>query len=188
MYSIFILGRIVLGTDHQSSSFPCSSINRFYQINHFLLIFHCPINLIVVSRPQIDHYVFVSVKKHDCARIVYLVHLVKVGNLGYIHLHIISIRSSLNSSWNEPNNVDCDENAPDKQRQSSLPGRQCYTTPRPFSYKSDPSVQNSRYYLHCLFPLCVRTQSCPNRITTARSSSFSMAWSTCQPDFRCGRK
>jgi hypothetical protein len=49
-----------------------------FQVFANLLVFHCPIDLIVVSCAQIDHDVLVAEEEHDGTRIVQLVHLVEV--------------------------------------------------------------------------------------------------------------
>jgi hypothetical protein len=43
---------------------------------------------VVVSCTEINHHVFVSVKKHDCARIIQLIHFVEIWYLSNVHLKI----------------------------------------------------------------------------------------------------
>lgn len=60
--SISVLCRIILGWHHQTSSFPCSSVHCFNNVYHLLLVFHCPVDLVVVTGAQINHDVFVPEK------------------------------------------------------------------------------------------------------------------------------
>ena len=50
-----------------------------------MLIVHGPVNLIVVTRSEVNHYVFVSEEKHDRAWVIELIHGVEVRDLLYIN-------------------------------------------------------------------------------------------------------
>lgn len=76
-----VSGRIILGTDDQTTSLLGTSIHRFKNVNELLLILKNPFDLVVVTGSQIDHHVLVSEEEHEGARVIQLVHLVEVGNL-----------------------------------------------------------------------------------------------------------
>lgn len=48
---------------------------------HLLFVVERPRDLVVVSRPEVDHDVLVAEEEHDGARVVQLVHVVKVRHL-----------------------------------------------------------------------------------------------------------
>lgn len=91
------LGGHTFWTDDQTSPFLGSAVNRFNDINQFLLILQHPIQLVVVSRPKIAHlyedqqavdvqkqgayHVLVAEEEHECHGIIELVHLLEVWNL-----------------------------------------------------------------------------------------------------------
>ena len=54
-------------------------------VDEFLLVGHWPVDLVVVSGPKINHYVLVSVEKHNRRGVVQLVHGIEVGNLCDVH-------------------------------------------------------------------------------------------------------
>lgn len=76
-----VFGGIVLGCDHETSSLACTPVHRLYDVNEFLLVCHGPVDLVIVTRPKIDHDVLVSEEKHNRARIVQLVHRVEIRHL-----------------------------------------------------------------------------------------------------------
>ena len=76
---ILILGTIILWRNDQTSPFLCASIHSLNNIDHLLLILQSPVNLIIITGPQIDHDMFIPEKEHDCARIVKFIHLVEIG-------------------------------------------------------------------------------------------------------------
>ena len=49
---------------------------KFHLAN--LLVFHGPVDLVVVSGAQVNHHVLVAEEEHDGAGVVELVHLVEV--------------------------------------------------------------------------------------------------------------
>lgn len=57
--SISVFCRIILWWHHQTSSFSRSSVHRFNNVYHLLLVLHCPVDLVVVTGAQINHDVFV---------------------------------------------------------------------------------------------------------------------------------
>lgn len=79
--SIAIFGGVVFGRHHQTPPFPCAPVHRLHDINHLLFIIYRPVDLIVVTCTQINHYVLVPKEVHHRARVVQLVHLVKVRHL-----------------------------------------------------------------------------------------------------------
>lgn len=79
---ILVTSRIILRSNHQPPPLPRPPKNRFHKINHLLFVLHCPINFIIIPRPQIDHHVFISIKKHDGTRVVEFVHFVEIGDFG----------------------------------------------------------------------------------------------------------
>jgi hypothetical protein len=64
---VLVLGRIVLGRDHQPPALSRPAIDHFDNVNHFLFVRQRPIDFVVVSGSEIDHDVFVSVKEHGRA-------------------------------------------------------------------------------------------------------------------------
>lgn len=73
MSLVSVFGRVVLGRNHQTSAFASPSVDCFNYINHLLLVFQRPINFIVVSCSQINHYVFVSEEEHNSTWIIQLI-------------------------------------------------------------------------------------------------------------------
>ena len=74
-------GKLTLGTLHQTPALLGATVDGLEDIDHLLLVEQLPIYLVIVSRSEITHHVFVSEEEHDCAGIVQLVHLVEVGHL-----------------------------------------------------------------------------------------------------------
>lgn len=81
---VSVLGRVVLGRDYQTTALTGTSIHRFHNVDHLLLVLQWPVDLVVVTRAQIDHNVLVAEEEHHRARIVQLVHLVEVRHLGNV--------------------------------------------------------------------------------------------------------
>jgi len=82
---VSVLGRIVLGGHDQTSALPGAPVDSFNDVNQLLFILHGPVDLVVVTSAQINHDVLVAEKEHARARIVQLVHLIKIRNLANIH-------------------------------------------------------------------------------------------------------
>ena len=83
--SISILGRVILGTYDQTKTFPRTSVHHLNNVYHFLLITKGPINFVVVSSAQVDHYVLIPVEEHGGTVVVQLVHLIKILDLVNVH-------------------------------------------------------------------------------------------------------
>ena len=67
--------------DHQTPALLRTSIDSLDDIDEFLLILQHPVQLVVVSRTEIAHHVFVAEEEHQSHGIPELVHLLEVGNL-----------------------------------------------------------------------------------------------------------
>jgi hypothetical protein len=78
---VSVSGRVILGTHDQTSTLLCTSVDGLDDINQLLLILQDPVQLVIVSRSEITHHVFVAEEEHDGHGIVELVHLVEVGDL-----------------------------------------------------------------------------------------------------------
>lgn len=83
--SITVLGRVILGCNHKTSSLARSSVHCFDYIYKLLLVVENPVDLVVVSCSQVDHDMLVPEKEHHRTRIVQLVHCIKVGDFGDIN-------------------------------------------------------------------------------------------------------
>ena len=79
--SVSVLCRVVLWRDHETPTLPGAPVDGLHDVHHLLLVLHGPVDLVVVSRAQVDHDVLVAEEEHDGARVVQLVHLVEVGDL-----------------------------------------------------------------------------------------------------------
>lgn len=60
---------------------PRTSINRLNDVDELLSIGDWPVDFVVISSAQVDHYVFISKEEHDGDRIVELIHFVEIRNL-----------------------------------------------------------------------------------------------------------
>ena len=83
---ILVLGRVVFRTDNQTTPFSGSPVNRFYDINHFLLVVNGPVYLVVVSwRAEMIQTIFANqiIFKfyHKFYHFPILVHLLKECDL-----------------------------------------------------------------------------------------------------------
>lgn len=67
---ISISGRVVLGTDDQTTAFLGALVDGLGDVDELLFIFEDPVDLVVVSGAAVDHDVFVAEEKHDGAGIV----------------------------------------------------------------------------------------------------------------------
>lgn len=61
--SVSVFSGIVFGRDNKTSSFSCSSVYRFNNVYHLLLVLHSPVDLIVVACAQINHDVLGPTKQ-----------------------------------------------------------------------------------------------------------------------------
>lgn len=67
---VSVLRGVVLGRYDQAATLPGASVNSLDDVNHLLLVFHGPVDLVVVSGPQVNHDVLVPEEKHDSTRVV----------------------------------------------------------------------------------------------------------------------
>ena len=67
-------------------TFSCSSKYAFDNVDQFLAIREGPVDLVVVTSPQIDHNVLVTEEKHHRTWIVQFVHGSEVGHFGDVNL------------------------------------------------------------------------------------------------------
>jgi hypothetical protein len=81
---VLILGTVVLRRDNQPPSLLRSSIHRLNDINHLLFILQCPVDLVIIPRPQINHHMFIAEEEHHRTGIVKLVHFVEIRDFVYI--------------------------------------------------------------------------------------------------------
>lgn len=72
---------LTLGADNQTTALLRALVNGFNDVDQLLLVLQHPIQLVIVTRSEIAHHVFVPVKEHDRHRIVELVHRVEIGDL-----------------------------------------------------------------------------------------------------------
>lgn len=72
---------LTLGTDDQTTALFRALVDGFDNVDQLLLVLQYPIQLIIVTRSEIAHHVFIAVEEHDRHRIVELVHRVKIGDL-----------------------------------------------------------------------------------------------------------
>ena len=59
VFLVTVLGGVVLGSDHQTTALPGTPVDRLHNVNELLLVLEGPVDLVVVSRPEIDHNVLV---------------------------------------------------------------------------------------------------------------------------------
>lgn len=79
--SVLVLGRIVLVRDDETASSARPAIDNLDEVDELLDVVHGPVDFVVVARPEVDHDVLIAEEEHGRARVVELVHLVKVGRL-----------------------------------------------------------------------------------------------------------
>lgn len=73
-------GRIIFWRNDETSTFGRPPVDSLDNINEFLFVRYSPVDLIVVTRSQVDHDMFISVEEHECTIIVQFVHLVEIRN------------------------------------------------------------------------------------------------------------
>ena len=78
---VSVFGGIIFGRNHQTSTLPRPPVNSLHNVHQLLFVLHGPVYLVVISRPKIDHDVFVSEEEHGGAGVVQLVHLIEIRNL-----------------------------------------------------------------------------------------------------------
>lgn len=80
-YLISISCRVILRTNHKTSSLFRTLVNRLDDIDQLLFILQYPIQLVVITGPKIAHHVLVSEEEHQGHRVVEFVHLFEIGHL-----------------------------------------------------------------------------------------------------------
>jgi uncharacterized 2Fe-2S/4Fe-4S cluster protein (DUF4445 family) len=79
--SVSVSRGVILRRDDQTASLLRAFVNRFDDVNQFLLVLENPVEFVVVTGAEITHHVFVSEKEHNRNWVVEFVHLLEVGNL-----------------------------------------------------------------------------------------------------------
>lgn len=72
---------LTLGTDDQTTALLRTLVDGFDDVDQFLFVLQDPIQLVIVTRSEIAHHVFIAVEEHDRHRIVEFVHGVEIGDL-----------------------------------------------------------------------------------------------------------
>lgn len=80
-----VTGGVIFGRYDKTTALRGSAVNSFNDVNQLLFVIHCPVYLVVITSSEINHDMFVTIEEHDGARIVQLVHLVEVRDLGDIY-------------------------------------------------------------------------------------------------------
>ena len=75
---------VVFGANNETASLGRAAVHCLDEINHFLLAVDGPVDFVIIACAKIDHNMLVSVEKHNSARIIELVHFVKVGHLSRV--------------------------------------------------------------------------------------------------------
>lgn len=70
-----------LGTDDQTATLLCTLVDGLDDVDQLLLVLQYPIQLVIVSRAEIAHHVFISIEEHYRHCIVELVHLAEIRDL-----------------------------------------------------------------------------------------------------------
>jgi hypothetical protein len=70
--SIPVPSRIVLWTDNKASSFLCTLVDCFDDINQLLLVLEYPVQLVVIPSTEVTHHMFIAKKKHQGNGVVQL--------------------------------------------------------------------------------------------------------------------
>ena len=81
---VLVLCRVILGRNDQTTTLTSATENGLDNVDQLLFALQCPVDLVVVSCAQIHHDVLVAEEEHGRARVVQLVHFVKVGHLSDI--------------------------------------------------------------------------------------------------------
>ncbi|CAD0203491.1 unnamed protein product [Chrysodeixis includens] len=82
---VSVLGGVVLGRHHQTAALARAAVHRLDDVNHLLLVFQRPVDLVVVAGAQIYHNVLVAEEEHHRAGVIQLVHFIKVWYFSDIH-------------------------------------------------------------------------------------------------------
>lgn len=191
--SISVFCRIILWRHHQTSSFSRPPVHRFNNVYHLLLVLHRPVDLIVVTGAQINHDVFVPENRG-------------MENMRFWHLNgTLATAWEVCSTWKRTwrcrgrtAHTSCWSLAllwcpPGKWQRNFLPVKhrrdgnvwEEFCSANAVKERADRTFSAMLYRTSSIF-MHVGSQSWPKRITMTRSSSDRMAWSTCQPLWRCG--
>jgi len=82
---VLVLSGVVFWWHNNTSSLDGAAVDSLNDVDHLLLVLQSPVDLVVVTRAQIDHDVLVPVEEHGGAGVIQLVHLVEVGHLRDVH-------------------------------------------------------------------------------------------------------
>lgn len=159
--SVAVSGGVVLGTDDQTTALLCAAVYGLDDVDELLLVLKYPVELVVISRAKIAHHVFVAEEEHEGDGVVKLVHLLKVGDLVDV--------------------ADVDDGKVLDAVCDACGGLLAYVLGQTRTREGDDARYNTSSWR-----MQSGSQSRPKRMTTKRSSSDMMAWSTCQPVTRCG--
>lgn len=72
---------LTLRTNNQTTTLLRALVDGLDDVDQLLLVLQYPIQLVIVTRSEIAHHVFIAVEKHDRHRIVELVHGVEIRDL-----------------------------------------------------------------------------------------------------------
>jgi len=78
---VAISGGVIFWTDDQTTALLRTAIDGLNNVDQFLLIFKNPVELVVVTGPEITHHVLVAEEEHEGNSVVKFVHLLEIGNL-----------------------------------------------------------------------------------------------------------
>lgn len=78
---VSVSGRVVFGTDDQTTAFLGALVDSLGNVDELLLVFENPVDLVVVSGSAVDHDVLVAEEEHDGAGIVQLCRLCRLVSL-----------------------------------------------------------------------------------------------------------
>jgi methyl coenzyme M reductase subunit C len=80
-FLVTVLGGVVLWSNHQTTAFPGAPVYGLHNVDELLLVLQGPVDLVVVSSPEINHDVLVPEEEHHCRRVVQLIHGVEIRDL-----------------------------------------------------------------------------------------------------------
>lgn len=75
------MDRLTLRTNDQTTSLLRALVDGLNDIDHLLLVFKHPVQLVVVTRAKITHHVFIPIEEHDGHWVKEFVHRVELGYL-----------------------------------------------------------------------------------------------------------
>ena len=80
-----VLRGIVERRNNNSTTLNGTAIDGFHNRDHLVFVGERPVDLVVVSRSEIDHHMLISEEEHDRARVVQLVHGIEFRDLCDVH-------------------------------------------------------------------------------------------------------